>query len=712
MKVLDKLNIKQIVKLGVLIISIAIISFIISTLYLINVLNQDQVTIKKVIKLEEHNKKIIHTIKELDNINSKILLSDNYEDLEKLEILFSKRNANEKRNLITSKGKLQNNYNENIFDINALINKQEKIQREIYDISKLKLFYEKEINNDILRINKKINSIIKITNNISGKLSLSNKRLKKNIYKQIEESSVINELTINDIKKLFSLNNERVITLSKHMDKGILKLYNLPKDILFVRNIDQLNDIKANRLYQNINHFENNLSLLRIAHNSNTSSLDKITLEFLEIKSIITYILNLRENMFFLDGELKKLRDNRKTINIKLYAKNDKIIDIAENIQLNTIKNSENIIKNSIIIALLISTIFTVLILIAAKTLLLRINTPLSTIIDFIENFKLDKIGLSQKLPIKNNDEFTQLSKVFNSLTETISNNIHEISKLNKELEQRVYERTEELEDANEELQASIYNLKQTQEKLIESEKMASLGSLVAGVAHEINTPVGIGLTGATHFLDLTKEIRESYDKDEMSQEVFENYLNNAKELTTLITSNLSRTAKLVKSFKQIAVDQSVEEKRRINLKEYLTDTIFSLGSITKKIDLDINILDSSSLEINTYPGYITQVFTNLIINSIKHGFKGHKKGTIELDIQRIENKVQLKYTDNGNGIKKENLNKIFDPFFTTNRESGGTGLGLNIIYNIVTSKLNGTITCSSEENKGVEFIIKFPIQN
>jgi len=712
MKVLDKLNIKQIVKLGVLIISIAIISFIISTLYLINVLNQDQVTIKKVIKLEEHNKKIIHTIKELDNINSKILLSDNYEDLEKLEILFSKRNANEKRNLITSKGKLQNNYNENIFDINALINKQEKIQREIYDISKLKLFYEKEINNDILRINKKINSIIKITNNISGKLSLSNKRLKKNIYKQIEESSVINELTINDIKKLFSLNNERVITLSKHMDKGILKLYNLPKDILFVRDIDQLNDIKANRLYQNINHFENNLSLLRIAHNSNTSSLDKITLEFLEIKSIITYILNLRENMFFLDGELKKLRDNRKTINIKLYAKNDKIIDIAENIQLNTIKNSENIIKNSIIIALLISTIFTVLILIAAKTLLLRINTPLSTIIDFIENFKLDKIGLSQKLPIKNNDEFTQLSKVFNSLTETISNNIHEISKLNKELEQRVYERTEELEDANEELQASIYNLKQTQEKLIESEKMASLGSLVAGVAHEINTPVGIGLTGATHFLDLTKEIRESYDKDEMSQEVFENYLNNAKELTTLITSNLSRTAKLVKSFKQIAVDQSVEEKRRINLKEYLTDTIFSLGSITKKIDLDINILDSSSLEINTYPGYITQVFTNLIINSIKHGFKGHKKGTIELDIQRIENKVQLKYTDNGNGIKKENLNKIFDPFFTTNRESGGTGLGLNIIYNIVTSKLNGTITCSSEENKGVEFIIKFPIQN
>ncbi len=708
MKFLDKLSIKQIVKLGVLIVSIAVISFIIATFYLINILNLDQQTIKQVIKLEEHNKSVVNTIEELNYINYRILLSKNEENLRKLEPLLFEKKSREEKSLINIKGELQKKYNKNIRNINNLVNKQTHIQKQIYQISKQNIFYKKEMKKDISLINEKTDTIIKITNSISGKLSLSNKRLKLEINSQMHR---VDDLTIERIKKLFSLKNERVLTLSNQMDKGILRLYNLPKEILFVKNIDELNDIRANKLFQTIRNFDNTLDLLRRKDLKNKKSYEEISLKFLEIKNIISYLLDAKGNMFLLEKELNKLRNQREIINKQLHQKNRNIISIAEKIQFNLIENSEKVMKRSIVIVLLTSIIFAVLIFIVVKTLLSRINTPLENITEFLKNLKINKKGLEQKLQINYNDEFTQLSMAFNVLTKTISKNMYEIQKLNEDLEQRVYERTEELEEANEELQTSIYNLKHTQDKLIESEKMASLGGLVAGVAHEINTPVGIGLTSATHFLDITREIKKSYEEDTMSQDVFEEYLESAKDLATLINSNLNKTAHLVRSFKQIAVDQTSEIKRKINLKEYIHEIIYSLGSITKKLDLEIHVLCDEKLEINTYPGDLNQIITNLVINSIKHGFKDLKKGTIRIEIQTIKNKIQINYKDNGQGISKKNIHKIFEPFFTTNREGGGSGLGLNVIYNILVKKLNGTIVCRSEEGKGVTFTINFPIE-
>ena len=263
-----------------------------------------------------------------------------------------------------------------------------------------------------------------------------------------------------------------------------------------------------------------------------------------------------------------------------------------------------------------------------------------------------------------------------------------------------------DLASSNNELQETILNLRETQNKLIESEKMASLGGLVAGVAHEINTPVGIGLTGISHLEELTIKINKEYVNDEISQETFEEYLNSSKDLTSLIQKNLERAASLVRSFKQVAVDQSSEEKRVFNLKDYLNEILQSIHSVTKKRNIKISISCDSDIKLNSYAGSYSQIITNLIMNSLIHGFKEKEKGNIFINVEKTANELKIIYKDTGCGISENNLNKIFDPFFTTNRDNGGSGLGLNIIYNIIISTLGGSITCNSQENNGVEFII------
>ncbi len=286
-----------------------------------------------------------------------------------------------------------------------------------------------------------------------------------------------------------------------------------------------------------------------------------------------------------------------------------------------------------------------------------------------------------------------------------LSNAKNQIEKTNKKLQDTV----DTLEFTKKELEDSIKNLKQTQDQLIESEKMASLGALVAGVAHEINNPVGIGLTGSSHLLEISNELERSYKNDKMSQEEFEEYLKTSTELANLINTNLKRAASLVKSFKQVAVDQTSEEKREFIFKEYINEILSSLHSITKKTKLDIKVLCDDNLKVNSYPGAFSQIFTNLIMNSIIHGYEKDEKGELIIEIIKKDKEINIIYKDDGKGIPKENINKVFDPFFTTNRENGGSGLGLNIIYNIVNTKLNGRIKCNSKE-KGVEFIVLIEI--
>jgi len=283
------------------------------------------------------------------------------------------------------------------------------------------------------------------------------------------------------------------------------------------------------------------------------------------------------------------------------------------------------------------------------------------------------------------------------------------LNDLNKTLELKVRKRTLELEDSNDELEQTIHNLETTQDKLVESEKMASLGGLVAGVAHEINTPMGVGLTAVTHFVDITQDINHKYEKDLMSQEEFETYLKDSRNLANSLYKNIKRTAELVTSFKRIATDQTTEEKREFNLKQYIDKILLSINNITKKTNLQLSVNCAEDINLNSYPGLFSQIISNLVINSIKHGYDEKEKGNISIEAIQAGNKLTILYKDDGKGISAENITRIFDPFFTTNREFGGTGLGLNVIYNLVTNNLKGSITCNSEEKHGVEFIVEIP---
>ncbi len=304
------------------------------------------------------------------------------------------------------------------------------------------------------------------------------------------------------------------------------------------------------------------------------------------------------------------------------------------------------------------------------------------------------------------------ISKVKLNGVDSIHAIIRDISE-KKALELELYKRNAELDQSNIELEHMVENLKLTQNKLVESEKMASLGSLVAGVAHEINTPVGVGLMGISQFIDETNAIRKRYQNGELTETMFEEFLTCAAELSEIVNKNLARTAHLVRSFKQIAVDQTSEEDRTINLKEYIDEVVFSLGSVIRKAKVTVSIDCANDFIVVTNPGLISQVLTNLIVNSINHGFSHRGSGAVEIAVREdAKTRFVLTYKDDGKGISKDNLPKIFDPFFTTNRAEGGTGLGLNVTYNIVKNALDGSIECHSEPEKGVEFIVTFKVKD
>lgn len=281
----------------------------------------------------------------------------------------------------------------------------------------------------------------------------------------------------------------------------------------------------------------------------------------------------------------------------------------------------------------------------------------------------------------------------------------------NKSNEKLVNTKTYELEDRNNELKNTIFHLNEAQKKLVEVEKMASLGELVAGVTHEINTPLGVGLTSITYFLQINEEIRKNYNDKEMTEDEFENYLNTSEELATMIYINLERSTKLIKSFKQVAIDQTNEEKREFNLEKYLEEIIFSLNYMIKRTNIVVDLECDSSIIVNSFAGVFSQMITNFMQNSVKHAFSLDEKGLIYINAKKDNKNLILSYEDDGKGISNENIKRIFEPFFTTKKDDGGTGLGLSIIYNIVATHLEGNITCKSEIGKGTKFIVTIPLE-
>jgi signal transduction histidine kinase/purine-cytosine permease-like protein len=268
----------------------------------------------------------------------------------------------------------------------------------------------------------------------------------------------------------------------------------------------------------------------------------------------------------------------------------------------------------------------------------------------------------------------------------------------------------ESQEQSERELLQSLDYLELTRKELVESEKLASLGSLVAGVAHEINTPVGIAVSTASYLSDRTDAVAQAMATGTFERKDMERYLRDAAQSSRLLFSNANRAAQLVQSFKQLAVDQVTEARRRFDLKEYVEETVLSLQPKLAEAGIEVSIECRRGINVESYPGPFSQVITNLVMNTIQHGFEAGAKGSVRI-AARMEDDDQLSivFADDGKGIPAALHEKIFEPFFTTQRGRGGSGLGLYIVYNLVTRQLNGSISIESAPGRGTTFAIQMP---
>ncbi len=310
------------------------------------------------------------------------------------------------------------------------------------------------------------------------------------------------------------------------------------------------------------------------------------------------------------------------------------------------------------------------------------------------------------------------------ALSHLISVTSNELQELNEDLELRVREKTAQLRNLNasleqrveesaKELQEQYEELHETQKRLIENEKFASLGTLVAGVAHEINTPVGLSLTGITYLKSELKALKKAYTDETMTESQFGTYLDDSATMMQSIHTNLDKAAHLVKSFKQVAVDQSSDEIREFNLLDYVGEVLLSLHNITRLTSHQIEIDIDENINIYMQAGALSQIITNLIVNSFTHAFEDDiQKGTICISASVEDNKLVLLFSDNGKGMTPEVEKQLFDPFFTTKRGSGGSGLGMNIIHNIVTHTLAGHIDVTTKPEEGTSYTIVCPLSN
>ncbi|MDO8943206.1 MAG: PAS domain S-box protein [Desulfobacterales bacterium] len=250
------------------------------------------------------------------------------------------------------------------------------------------------------------------------------------------------------------------------------------------------------------------------------------------------------------------------------------------------------------------------------------------------------------------------------------------------------------------------------QDQLLENEKMAALGRMVAGVAHEINTPVGIGLTAASHFQEKLTDLCALYKNANMKKADLDGFLAEADESVRMIRGNLDRAAQLIQGFKGVAVDQSGEGRRVFDLRLYLDEILLSLRPALKKTRHEVTVNCKPGLLVDSYPGALSHTVTNLVMNSLIHGFEGVERGAIAIAAELAGDEIHLAYSDDGVGMPPEVRRQLYEPFFTTKRSQGGSGLGMHVVYTAVTQTLGGKIACESSPGHGTTFTITFPVNN
>ena len=279
---------------------------------------------------------------------------------------------------------------------------------------------------------------------------------------------------------------------------------------------------------------------------------------------------------------------------------------------------------------------------------------------------------------------------------------------LRQEIENRRYIE-DELRKRNDEIASSMEHLQLAKDQLVDSERMASLGGLVACIAHDVNTPLGVSVTAASFLQERLNNVKSNFEDKSLTTKNMANFIDEAEQTTHLLLTNLNRASELIASFKQVAVDQTSDAVREFNLNDYLAEIVQSLKPSFKQTHHVIKVNCPPDLVIRCAPGAIAQIVTNMVMNSLVHGFESTNEGVISLEVTQANNEVAMLYQDNGKGLSESHLEKLFDAFFTTKREDGGSGLGTHIIYNLVTQSLSGHIEARSEPYQGLTYSIHFP---
>jgi signal transduction histidine kinase len=380
--------------------------------------------------------------------------------------------------------------------------------------------------------------------------------------------------------------------------------------------------------------------------------------------------------------------------------------------------NLQNLTGNSIMLTLGVLLVCLVICFLLTLKLQMAITAPINLLVKLVQRISRQK-DYSSRAELNGIKELDILGKAFNNMLQRTQKHMErqtvaeaEQAKLNASLEEKVKQRTNSLKEANSELIQTLEKLHQFQRQMVQNEKMASLGDMVAGVAHEVNTPIGLGVTASTMMLDRLSDMRKAFEDKTLKASSLSKFIAEGEENLNIIYRNLNRAAELISSFKQVAVDQSSENNRVFSFAKLIDEILMSMRPKLKKVKHQINVNCADNLVVESKAGPINQIIINLIMNSIIHGFEEMDKGQIDITIVSVDdNKVSIEFKDNGKGIPEHLRKRIFDPFVTTKRGQGGSGLGMHLVYNLVTQALNGSISIVSEEGQGVQFIILFPVK-
>lgn len=262
---------------------------------------------------------------------------------------------------------------------------------------------------------------------------------------------------------------------------------------------------------------------------------------------------------------------------------------------------------------------------------------------------------------------------------------------------------------AKQQAEMALAQQQKMQNELVQIEKLAALGGLVAGVAHEVNTPIGVMLSAATHLKAETQKTHRAYQAGELSEEGLSDYFATAAQATQLMALNSQRAADLIQSFKRVAVDQTGGERRTFGIASYIDEVLQSLRPHLKKSPIQIHVDCPPELTMDSLPGAFSQVLTNLLMNALTHAFAPEQTGNVVIAVAEEGRHICLTFSDDGKGIAPELHARVFEPFFTTRRASGGSGLGLHIVHSIVTQSLKGTLAFDSQVGEGTIFTLHLP---